>query len=323
MNRMLIACLGLLGAHTLANAQEWPRRHITLIVPNAVGGAYDAAARPLAQTLAQVFGQPFVIENRPAGSGVAGLLATAQATPDGHTLLFTGQGQVSLFPVLRSNLPYEPARDLSPIIRVGSLESFFMVNPSLPAKTMKELVDLARTKPDTITFGTWGSTSTSNMYVEYLRKARNINFFSVPYKSAAQALNAGVSGEVQVTLFSQGPSLALIKAGKFRALATTGNRRASALPEVPLLKDTGVGADLETSTWVGMFAPAKTPRAIINRVNAEVAKLLADKAYTDKFLLSIGFQPEDPNTPEQFTEFLKQDRQTYVNLIKLTGIKDD
>ena len=161
------------------------------------------------------------------------------------------------------------------------------------------------------------------MHVEYLRKARDIRFFSVPYKSAAQALNAGVTGEVQVTLFSQGNSLPLIKAGKFRVLATTGNRRSTAMPEVPLLKETGVGADLETSTWVGMFAPAKTPRAVINRVNAEVSKLLTDRAYTDKFLLSIGFQPEDPNTPEQFAEFLKQDRQTYANLIKLTGIKDE
>ena len=323
MNRKLVIAMGLLGASSLAQAQDWPRRHITLIVHNAVGGAYDAAARPLAQTLSQVLGQAFVIENRPAGGGIAGLMATAQAAPDGHTLLFTGQGQVSLYPVLRASLPYEPSRDLAPIIRVGSLESFLMVNPSLPVKTMKDLVDLVRAKPDTITFGTWGSTSTSNMHVEYLRKARNIHFFSVPYKSAAQALNAGVSGEVQVTLFGQGPSIALIKGGKFRALATTGTRRSTVMPEIPLLKETGVGADLETSTWVGMFAPAKTPRAIITRVNAEVTKLLTDRAYTDKFLLAIGFQPEEPNTPEQFTEFLKQDRQTYVNLIKLTGIKDE
>lgn len=323
MKKNLAIAIALLGASTLAQAQDWPRRHITLIVPNAVGGAYDAAARPLANSLSQVLGQPFVIDNRPAGGGVVGLIGTAQAAPDGHTLLFTGQSQVSMFPVLRPNLPYEPTRDLAPIIRVGSLESFVMVNPSMPVKTMKDLVDLARAKPDSITFGTWGSTSTSNMHVEYLRKARNIHFFTVPYKSAAQALNAGVAGEVQVTLFSQGPSIALIKGGKFRALATTGNKRSTVLPDIPLLKETGVGADLETNTWVGMFAPAKTPRAILNRVNAEVAKLLADRAYTDKFLLSIGFQPEDPNTPEQFTEFLKQDRLTYVNLIKLTGIKDE
>src|ERR1035437_10249284 len=138
MSRTAAIAIALLGAGTLAQAQDWPRRHITLIVPNAVGGAYDAAARPLAQTLSQVLGQAIVVDNRPAGSGVAGLLATAQATPDGYTLLFTGQSQVSMYPVLRPNLPYEPTRDLSPIIRVGSLESFLMVNPSMPVKSMKE-----------------------------------------------------------------------------------------------------------------------------------------------------------------------------------------
>ncbi len=323
MHRTLMIAIGLLGASALAQAQDWPRRHITLIVPNAVGGAYDAAARQLGQSLSQALGQPFVIENRPAGGGIAGLVATAQAAPDGHTLLFTGQGQVSLFPELRRNLPYEPNRDLAPIARIGALEMFVMVNLSMAVKTMKELVDLVRAKPDTITFGTWGSNSTSNLHVEYLRKARNIEFLSVPYKSAAQALNAGVSGEVQVTMASQGTSLPLIKAGKFRALATTGHKRYAAMPEVPLLKEAGVGADLDASTWVGLFAPAKTPRAIITRLNAEVNKLLADRAYTDKYLLAFGFQPEDPNTPEQFAEFLKQDRQTYANLIKLTGIKDE
>lgn len=323
MKTIIAAGIALLLSGALAQAQEWPRRTITLIVPNAVGGAYDAAARPLGQTLSQIFGQPVVIDNRPAGGGIAGLVGTQQATPDGHTLLFTGQGQVSLYPELRSNLPYEPTRDLAPIVRVGSLESFLMVNPSLPVKTMKDLFDLVRAKPDTITFGTWGGTSTSNMHVEYLRKARNIQFFSVPYKSAAQALNAGVMGEVQVTLFGQGPSIQLIKSGKFRPLGTTGTKRSPVMPEVPLLKETGVGWDLETGSWVGMFAPIKTPRAVITRVNAEVVKLLADRAYTDKFLLSIGFQPEEPNTPEQFAEFLKKDRQTYANLIKLTGIKDE
>ena len=323
MGRLTVAGLVLAISSTVSYSQDWPRRTITLIVPNAVGGAYDAAARPLGTMLSQVLGQPVVIDNRPAGGGIAGLVGTQQATPDGHTLLFTGQGQVSLYPELRPNLPYEPTRDLAPIIRIGSLESFLMANPSLPVKSMKDLIDLVRAKPDTITFGTWGGTSTSNMHVEFLKKARNIQFFAVPYKSAAQALNAGVSGEVQITLFGQGPSIPLIKSGKFKALGTTGTRRSSALPDVPLLKETGVGWDLETGSWVGMFAPAKTPRAIINRVNAEVGKLLSDRAYTDKFLLSIGFQPEEPNTPEQFTEFLKHDRQTYASLIKLTGIKDE
>ena len=250
-------------------------------------------------------------------------MATKRATPDGHTLLFTGQGQVSLYPVLRKKLPYDPELDLAPIVRIGALESFLMVDPALPVKNMKDLFDLVRAKPNTIKFGTWGLTSTSNMHVEYLKKARNIHFFAVPYRTAAQALNAGVTREVQVTLFGQGRSAGMIKAGTFRPVGSTGTHRSSIMPEVPLLGETGVGWDLVTGSWIGMFAPAQTPRAIITRVNSEVNKLLASRAYTDKNLLSIGFQPMEPNTPEQFTAFLKGDHKTYADLIKLTGIKDE
>jgi tripartite-type tricarboxylate transporter receptor subunit TctC len=312
--------------HTVAFAQSpsaWPRHTITLIVPNQAGGAYDAAARPLAQTLAQNFGEPIVVDNRPAGSGIVGVLATAKAAPDGYTLLFTGQGQISLYPILRASLPYEPQKDLEPIIRVGSLESFLMVHPSLPVHSVKELFDLAKSKPDDVTFGTWGNISSSNMFVEYLKKTKGISFFAVPYKSAAQALNAGVAGEVKVTLFGQGQSVPLIKAGKLRALAATGGKRSSFMHEIPTLKESGTGFDLETSTWVGLFAPAGTPKDIVARVNRAVGALLADRRYTDKALLAFGFQPDEPNSADQFAAFLRKDRQTYAELIKVTGIRDE
>ena len=226
-----------LVAQTEARAQDWPRKPVTLIVPNQIGGAYDAAARPLADRLAQILGQPLVIDNRPAGSGVVGVIGTVNAPKDGYTLLFTGQGQISFLAALRGDkLPYEPLRDLAPIVRIGSLESLFMVQPSLPAKNINELFALARAKPDTVSVGTWGSSSTSNLYIEYLRKAKGVPFFTVPYKSAAQALQAGVSGEVMVTIFAQGNSVPLVKSGKFRALAATGRKRAPSLPDLPTLK---------------------------------------------------------------------------------------
>jgi tripartite-type tricarboxylate transporter receptor subunit TctC len=319
MKRMSVVLLSLIALG--AQAQDWPRKPIILIVPNLVGGAYDAAARPTAQVLGQALGQPFVIDNRPAGQGVAGIIAAKNAPADGHTLLFTGQGQISFFPALRKDLPYDPLKDLAPIVRIGSLESFLMVKPSNPARSLRELFDMAKAKPDTITFGTWGNTSTSNMYLEYLKKAKGIAFFAVPYKGAAQALNAGVSGEVEVTMFAQGNSVPLIKGGKFRALGSTGSKRSSSMPDVPTLRESGV--DLDASTWIGMFAPAATPREIVARVNREMNKLLADRNYSEKVLVAIGFQPEEPNGAEEFGEFLKRDRQTYVDLIRITGIKDD
>jgi tripartite-type tricarboxylate transporter receptor subunit TctC len=313
-----VLCTIALGAQA---QQDWPRRPITLIVPNLIGGAYDAAARPMAERLAQILGQPFIIDNRPQGQGVAGIVAAKNANPDGHTLLFTGQGQISFLPALRKEVPYDPPKDLAPIARIGSLESLVLVSPSVPARTIAELFAMAKAKPDTITVGTWGSSSTSNLYVEYFRKAKGIPLFAVPYKGAAQAYQAGVSGEVMVTIFAQGTAAPQLKAGKFRALAVTGRKRAPAYPDLPTLREAGL--DLDLSTWIGMFAPAATPRNIVNRVNTEVNKLLVDPSFADKVLVAVGFQPEEPNKPEEFAEFLKRDRQNYAELIRITGIKDD
>jgi tripartite-type tricarboxylate transporter receptor subunit TctC len=268
-----------------------------------------------------VLGQPFVVDNQPSGQGVAGIVSAKNATPDGHTLLFTGQGQISFLPALRKEVPYDSLKDLAPIVRIGSLESLVLVSPAVPAKTIGELFALAKAKPDTVTVGTWGSSSTSNLYVEYFRKARGIPLFAVPYKGAAQAYQAGVSGEVMVTIFAQGTAAPQLRAGKFRALAVTGRKRAPAYPDLPTLKEAGM--DLDISTWIGMFAPAATSRNIVNRVNAEVNKLLVDPTYADKVLVGVGFQPEEPNKPEEFAEFLRHDRQVYQELIRITGIKDE
>jgi tripartite-type tricarboxylate transporter receptor subunit TctC len=313
----IVCCMYSLGVQ----AQDWPRKPITLIIPNLIGGAYDAAARPLGDRLSTVFGQPFVIDNRPAGQGVAGIVAAKNASPDGHTLLFTGQGQISFLPALRKEVPYDTFKDLAPIVRIGSLESFVLVSPSVPAKNIAELFALAKAKPDTITVGTWGSSSTSNLYIEYFRKAKGIPFFAVPDKGAAQAYQAGVSGEVMVTIFAQGTAAPQVKAGKFRVLAVTGRKRSAAYPELPTLREAGF--DLDMSTWIGMFAPAATSRTIVNRVSAEVNKLLVDPSFADKVLVAVGFQPEEPNKPEEFAAFLKKDRQVYTDLIRITGIKDE
>jgi tripartite-type tricarboxylate transporter receptor subunit TctC len=206
-------------------------------------------------------------------------------------------------------------------VRIGSLESLFMVQPNVPAKNLGELFALVKAKPDTVSVGTWGSSSTSNLYIEYLRKAKGIPFFNVPYKSAAQALQAGVSGEVMVTIFAQGNSTPLVKSGKFRALAATGHKRAPAMPDLPTLREAGV--DLDIATWIGLFAPAGAPRDVVARVNGEVNKLLRDPSFADKVLVSVGFQPEDPNSPEEFMAFLKRDRQNYAEVIRVAGIKDE
>jgi tripartite-type tricarboxylate transporter receptor subunit TctC len=316
---MMSLCL---AAITSAHSQTYPRKPVVMIIPNAIGGAFDAAARPLANAMGQVLGQPVVVDNRPAGNGVIGMQAGARATPDGYSILWCGSGNMSFLPVLRNDLPYDALRDYLPIIRIGFLESFIMVHPSVPANTMQELINLAKAKPDTITWGGWGSTSFSHVYIEWLKKAKNVFFYGVPYKTAPQALNALVAGEVQVMLFGQGQSATLVRSGKLRALAATGRKRSPFLPEIPTLWETKT-IELDTPLWVGLVAPAGTAREIVNRLNKVVAGLLADRSYTEKALVALGFVPDDPNSPEEFAEFLKGDRKVYEDLVKLTGIKDE
>jgi tripartite-type tricarboxylate transporter receptor subunit TctC len=308
----------------LAQAQPYPRKAITMIIPNAPGGAFDAAARPLVQAMSQALGQPVVLDNRPAAQGIIGVQAAARSAPDGYTLLFTGSANISFLPILRpTTLPYDAQKDLAPIVRLGFLDSFVIVHPSAKVETFKELLELAKAKPKAVTWGSWGSTSNSNMYTEWLRRERGIDFLTVPYKTAPQALNAVIAGEVHVMVFGQGQVMPLIKAGKLKAVAATGTKRSPFMPQVPTMKETGTGFDLETPLWIGLFAPAGTPRDIITRINGVANALLSDKAYVEKALVSLGYLPDEPNTPEQFAQAIVRDRAIYADLIKVTGIKDE
>ena len=324
IKRLLYVLLTLmpLGAHLVAHAQAYPRKTVTLIIPNAPGGAFDAAARPLSQVMGQQLGQPVVLDNRPAGQGVIGVQAAARSTPDGYTLLFTGSANISFLPILRPKLPYDAQKDLMPISRLGFLDSFVIVHSSVSANSVKELFELARAKPDAITWGSWGNTSNSHIYTQWLRRTQNISFFEVPYKTAPQALQAVLAGEVQVMVFGQGQVVPLVKAGKLKALAATGTQRYPGLPQVPPMKDTGTGFDLETPLWVGLFAPTGTPGEVITRINGLINGLLADKAYTDKFLLAFGYLPVEPHSPEQFAQAIRRDRLIYTDLIRVAGIVD-
>ena len=321
MRTLLLLCLLLpLGA----SAQAYPRKPITMIIPNAPAGAFDAAARPLVQALGQQLGQPVVLDNRPAGQGIIGVQAAARSAPDGYTLLFTGSSNISFLPILRPNrLPYDAQKDLAPIVRLGLLDSFVIVHSSVPANSIRELFEMARAKPGAVTWGSWGTTSNSHIYIEWLKKARNIDFYEVPYKTAPQALQAVIAGEVQVMVFGQGQVVPLVKAGKLKALAATGTQRYPGLPQVPPMKETGTGFDLETPLWIGLFAPTGTPPEIIARINGVANNLLRDKSYTEKYLAAFGYLPDEPNSPEQFAETIRRDRQLYADLIKVTGLKDE
>ena len=316
---LTISCLGL-SSH--AAAQAYPNKPIRMIIPTAPGGPSDLNGRGIAQALSEAYGQPVVVENRPGADSIIGNEACARATPDGYTVCTSDGGGFSLNSVIRAKMPYEPLRDLQPIILTGLLYSALIAHPSLPANSVKELFELVRAKPGTISFATSGQASTPTIYVEWLKQARGLIFLAVPYKVQTQGATAVIAGEAMVTSFTMGQSANFARAGKIKILAQNSEGRSRHMPEVPSFKEAGF--DISIRNWLGLFGPAGLPRDIVQRLNADVSKgLLQNPALRDKFLTANGLEVEGAagGSPESFLAFLKADREYYAGIVKTAGIK--
>ena len=324
LSASLLAGLALCTAFTATAAEQtYPTKPVKVIEPHPPGSILDIAVRGVTDALGQGLGQPFVVENRVGAEGMIGAEACAKAAPDGYTLCATDALVISLNPIIRSKLPYNPSRDFLPIVQFGFVSSAVVVNPSVSANSIAELLEQAKARPGSVSWGSWGTSSLSNIYIEWIRHAKGITFLNVPYKSALQSAQAAVAGEVQVAVFGIGASQPLIKAGKLKALAVTGDQRSMIMPSLPSFKEAGIDAIFRP--WFGMLAPAGTPSEAIQRVNAVAAKALANPAFRDKFLTAGGveFLPPAGGTPEQFSAFLKNERDTCEALVKLPGIKEE
>jgi len=319
-----ILAISLLAAVATGEAfgQSYPSRPVRILT-SAAGGPYDIVMRGFSVPLSEALGQSVVIENRTGGNYVPLGESCAKAAPDGYTLCTADAYTTSLNPHVFSRLPYNSLRDFAPIIHFGYLYSAVIVHPSVPANSIQELFALAKAKPDALAFGTSGLATNSSMYVEYLRKNAGISFLNVPYKSFVQALNAVVAGEVQVSLFALGPSMAMARGGRVRALAVTGDRHSQFAPLLPTLGEAGV--DINISNWGGILAPAGTPREIVMRLNSEFKKLIADPVVKQKFLDGQTFEQAPPSggTPEQFAAFLQAEDAKFARLAKFLGIRLD
>ncbi len=319
--RLLALALAAVLPLSHAYAQGYPTKPIRIFT-SAVAGPYDIVLRGFSPALQQSLGQPIVIENRTGANYVPLGDACAKATPDGYSLcsgdIYTTVLNVHAY----SKLPYS-AKDFTPIIFFGYLYAALIVNPSVPANTLQELLALARAKPDTIDFGTPGPATNASMYVEYWKKNGTASFQNIAYKSFVQSLNAVVSGEVQATIFGTGQAMAQVRAGKAKALAIIGATRTAMAPGVPTIKEAGV--DLVIANWGGMLAPTGTPRGIILRMNAEFRKLIADPVLREKFLLGQGFEQAPPSggSPEEFAAFLEAEHRKIADIVKVTGLRLD
>ena len=312
--------LAAMVAGTVA-AQSWPVKPVRVIVQAPVGGPTDIVTRGASQMLSQSLGHAFVVENRAGANGIVGAEACMRASADGYSICGFNAQAISQNPVMYAKLPYDPVKDFLPIVHLGSLRSALSVNVAVPANSAAQLFDLARTKPGSLSWATYGSASNSHLYLEWLRGTRGLEFLNVPYKTAGQAFSSMVAGETQIAIYSTGNTVQMAKAGKIRVLAVIGEGPSPFLPGVPSFKEAGIS--LQIGNWTGFFAPAGTPLAVVQRVNAEVAKMMATAEFRDRFMSSVGLEPEAPagRPVEEFAAFLKADRagaEAMAKVVKIT-----
>lgn len=297
-------------------AETWPSRQVTIIVPFSAGGSTDILARVVAQHMQIKFGQPFIVENKAGASGGIGSAAVAKAAPDGYTILIgTGGSQVT-GPLTAKSSPFDPEKDLIPVTLVAKLPSLLVVNPKIPAQTVAELVAYLKANPDKVSFGSAGTGTASHLGVELFKTATGTQMTHVPYRSTGDNANSLAGGHVQLAMDIISVLLPQAKAGIIRAIAVTTKERVASAPEIPTVAETLPG--FEVVAWVGMLAPAGTPRPILDALAAEVKRILAlpDVA---KNLDSVGAVPA-ATTPEEFAAFLKTERATWGNVIKGLGL---
>ena len=318
--RMLLILLSFTFAAANAAAQAYPARAVRLISPNPAGGANDVIGRIVAQKLSELLGQPLVMDNRGGAGGTIGTEMASHAAPDGYTLFVGSQSTVTVAPHIYSKLRYDVLRDLAPIAMFAEVQNLLNANPAFPPNTVKELVALAKAKPNTINYGSAGSGSSSHFGGLLFAKAAGIEFVHVPYKGGAPAIAAVISGEASFNFGPMPATTGHVKAGRLKALAVSGARRSSTFPAVPTVQEAGV-PNYVVVGWFGLMAPRGTPKAIIEKLHALTVKAVESPDVKQQ-LLNVGAEPA-PNTPAEFGAFLKREYARYGTLVKEAGLKVD
>ena len=318
----LVRWLLILGAvlASSAYAQTYPTRPIRVIVPFPPGGVLDGLARVLAQRLQSSMSQPVIVENLAGASGNIGLAACARAPADGHTICVTTNDTISINPFLFKKMPIDPSVDLVPVQRLVWINGVVFASAGSGFRSWADAVAADKARPGSVNWGSFGIGSTSHLYMEWLNANGRSQFVHVPYKGSAPMLQGALGNEVQIGLLASGILLPHIKAGKLTPLAVVGNRRLEALPGVPALSE--VGLSFYVQTWFGAFAPKGTPAPQLERLNAEITKVLADGALVRETLEPQGFRVATTSTPD-FAEFLKTDRISGEMLVKAANVSID
>jgi tripartite-type tricarboxylate transporter receptor subunit TctC len=315
----LAAAIAACALVATARAQDYPARPIKMVIAFPAGGPTDFVGRLLADKLKELLGQPVIIENKAGANGAIGADMVAKAAPDGYTLFLTTVGAVAITPNIRADMPYETMRDFAPVSLVVNNTTVLVVSPGLPVSSAKDLAAMAKAKPDTYAFASTGLGSMPHLALELFQASAGVKFVHVPYRGAAPALTDLLGGQV-TALFADAPVLmSQIEAGKVKPLAAASGQRNPMLPNVPTLAEEGY-PDTQADNWYGLLAPAKTPPAVIAKLNKAVHDALADPVLRDK-LVKSGAIPS-PTTPEEFGKLLERELVRWGKVIRDKGIKE-
>jgi tripartite-type tricarboxylate transporter receptor subunit TctC len=300
-----------------AGAQDWPARQVTIVVPFTAGGTTDMFGRMLAQGLQQKYGTPFIVENRAGAGGNLGAGAVARAAADGYTLLVGTVSTHAINPFVYKNLPYDTERDFQPVSLIARLPNMLVVHPNVPAKTVSELVEHLKKNEGKLSYGSSGAGTSTHLASELFQLKTGTKMVHVPYRSSGDVMNALIGSHIDLAFDNITLAWPQVKAGKLRALAVTSLEPSATAPEVPPVAATLAG--FEATSWHGLFAPARTPRAIVDALAAEV-KRIVELPELQKTLFEVGAVPS-PMTPEQFAAFIAAERGKWQEVVRAADIK--
>jgi tripartite-type tricarboxylate transporter receptor subunit TctC len=319
MLRMSIAIVGLCAVAASVSAQQtYPLKPIRMIVPYAPGGGNDLIGRNIAQKLNEAWGQPVIVENRTGGSGNIGTDFVAKAAPDGYVLLVGYVGNFAINPFLFGSLPFDPVRDFTPITLAAAFTNLLVAHPSLPVKSVKDLVAFAKARPGQVNYASAGIGAVGHMTAELLATTAQIRIQHIPYKGNGAAIADVLGGQVPLIFSAPGAVIGHVRTGRLRALATASTRRPPGLEDVPTFAEAGYPG-VEASGWFAVFGPAGLPRPLVERINAEIVRSLkASDVHTR--LTNAGYEPAT-STPEQLAEFLKSELVKWSKVVKASGAK--
>lgn len=303
--RCLQAAAALIGAVALPAYAAWPERAVRIVVPFTPGGSTDILARAIGERLADALGQPFVIENRPGAGGSIGATEVARAAPDGYTLLMGHIGTLAVNPSLYRDLPYDPRSSFAAVALVARVPNVLVVNPAVPAKTVPELIALAKAKPGSLRYASGGNGSAAHIAMEYFKLRTQTDLLHIPYKGTAPAVTDVMGGQVEVTMTGVPAVIQQVKAGRLRALGVSSTAPVDSLPGVPTIAAATGLADFEAVQWYGIVAPARTPESVIAALNREINRALTAPALKSR-LDAEGAQA-DPTTPEAFAAMIARE----------------